>query len=336
MSDITTNLTSVREQIKAIPKAELHAHLEGSVSHQTLKALSQKNNVNLTAPVELNSGITISPPVELIHGYDCIKNFSDFIGAYLKISQCIKSSDDILFVAREYLQTAQQENVKLAELYFSPTTFLLLGCDTEPLFRGLKLAQESAAKDFDIRLRWIFDVVRNTSKDGMELIDLALHAKSTGVDVCAIGLAGYEKDFPAKPFKNAFRRAKELQFNILAHAGETAGSESMLETLLEIQPSRIGHGLAVTENEKLQTKIRNSNTVIEVCPWSNIVLGICNKQEHPLPKMINANLQIVIGSDDPGIFQKSLVDNYILAHQMGVELKVLTQMARQSLELGCL
>lgn len=319
---MSTNLQKLR-------KADLHVHLEGSVSYETLRALASKNGVSLGAPTNFGRHV-ISPPRGLASGPVSFSSFLDFIGVYVKISECIKNADDVAFVAREYAKSCKEQNIVYSEIYFSPSTFRELGRPLEDLFDGLIAAQQIAMRDYQTRFRWIFDIVRNNASDGFDTLDLALTARRRGVDVVALGLGGYEKDFPARPFANVFVAARAEGFITLAHAGETAGPESIRETIDLLRPTRIGHGITIVQDAELLRRCADSDVIFEVCPWSNILLGLGNRESHPLPQMFAAGIKVVLGADDPGIFQKTLTDNYVLANELGLDLNVLSKIAERS------
>jgi aminodeoxyfutalosine deaminase len=299
-------------ELLKLPKSDLHVHLEGTVTVQLLHQLANKNNIDILAPVEINGNLITIPDFKNCD-YFALQNFHDFIGIYLKISQSIKTTEDIITVARHYAASCKEQSINYSEIYFSPTTFRNLNTKLEPLFEGLVEATRVANEEYGTYFKWIFDIVRNSSIDGMEVVELALSARARGVDVVAIGLAGLEKGFPASPYKRAFEKAKSLGFNTLAHAGETAGTQSIWETIKELNPSRIGHGIKATEDLKLMDYLAKSQIPLEVCPCSNVALGITSADNHPLRQMIESGLNVIICSDDPGIFGKSLTDNYAFA-----------------------
>lgn len=164
-----------------------------------------------------------------------------------------------------------------------------------------------------------------------ETIKMAIDARKKGVNVFAIALAGYEAKKEAKYFVDAFKKARAEGFQTLAHAGETLGPENIWQTIKELEVTRIGHGVRAVEDEQLLDYIARNEIVLEVCPWSNIYLGVSD-EDHPIAKLDKHGIKIVIGSDDPGIFSKDLNDNYALSEKLG--LKNLERIAKNSLELS--
>lgn len=327
-------MNTLREKLIALPKAELHVHFEGTVSPALLLKLAEKNNVDLNAAVAL-PGLRepITPPPGLAGGTPRLSDFLDFIGIYLKTTQTIQSADDILLVAEAMLESAATQNIQHIECYFTPTTFALFNIQTNDLFDGLIAAEALAKTKYRIELQWIFDIVRNVSRDGAEALVLARAARKQGVAVHSIGLAGYEAHGSARMFATAFEIARAEGFRTLAHAGETGGAESVRETIEILKPDRIGHGIRALEDRSVVELLVDSQIPIEVSPWSNIALGISTVENHPLAEMIDAGVNVVLAADDPGIFQRDLTDNFVYAAERGISLDTLTKLAARSLSL---
>jgi adenosine deaminase len=324
----------MRELLRSLAKAELHVHLEGTVSPSTLTALARKNKVDLTAPTLLPPyGQIPAPSRESLQG-NFHADFFEFIRLYLKISSVIRSAEDLVFIADAYIASCSDENITAAEMYVTPTTLLSLGLPEAELAEGLKEVQQRARTLSGISIKWIFDMVRNGPHTGDETLDVALRLRQQGVNIIAIGLAGLEAGYPAAPFRDSFRRAHAEGFRIYAHAGETGGAESVRETLDAVSPSRLGHGIRILEDAALTEEVARRGITLEVCPWSNIKLGVCESDNHPLPQLLNAGLDIVLASDDPGIFAQSLTDNYLWAAGQGLSLSTLEKLARRSCELA--
>ncbi|MCC6221579.1 MAG: adenosine deaminase [Deltaproteobacteria bacterium] len=319
----------------ATPKADLHVHLEGTVDFATLRKLAKKNNVALAKPtyLEIKGGYGPIPPPNLVNRYPQTFSFEQFIAIYLKISESIKSAEDVMAIAHNYILSSQEQGIAYSEIYFTPTTFEALGADLVSLIGGLVAAQE-AAKLANITFKWIFDIVRNADTSrGERTLELANYAKDIGLDVIAIGLAGYESHNSTRPFAEAFSRAQKLGFKTIVHAGETAGASAVKEALEILRPDRIAHAISIFEDKALVDELIETQIPIEVCPWSNISLGLADTASHPLARMLEMGLNVLIGSDDPGIFDKSLIENYLLAGSLGVSEQDLIALAANSLSI---
>jgi len=315
-----------------LPKADPHVHFEGTVDLRTLKLLAERNRVALSAPTVLSPFPPIPPPEARTLEHAFSGSFPEFIRLYVKISSVIRTTDDFVAVAKNYGERARAENVKAAEMYFTPSTFLGLGLELPQIVEGLLAVQETLS-GYGVELGWIFDIVRNSAVPGERTVDTAVDLRKKGVQVRCIGLAGHEAGFPSAPFAAAIKAARNENFRVYAHAGETAGPESVRETLDFVSPERIGHGVRAIENEALLLELREKKITLEVCPWSNVALGVYSPETHPIADLISRELDIVIGSDDPGIFGKNLTANYLFAHQRGVSLPELELIAQRSLEV---
>ena len=313
--------------------ADLHVHLEGTVTPVTLKELARKNRVDLAAPTDFLGGIEIPAPKKSSLSGPFSGDFREFILLYVKIVSCLRDAEDLIFVGEKYLEAATAEGVVAADIYLSPSTLLRLGVEQGEIRKGLIAIQDLASRSYDFRIRWIFDFVRGTGLDGFETVDVATALRDSGVNVVYIGLGGMEANNPAKPFKAAFAEARSRGFRILAHAGETAGPESIWETIEVAKPERIGHGITCLSDPQLVDYLKENDIVLEVSPWSNVLLGICDKASHPLPQLLQAGLKVVICSDDPGIFGRSLLSNYELSKKLGVSSDLLEKSAALALAI---
>lgn len=311
-------------------KAELHVHLEGTVTGELLRTLADRNGVDLTAPT-IFPGFPPIPAPSLLTPFQ--GNFLEFISLYVKISQAIKERRDIEDIARAYLSVAKEEEIVAADIYVTPTTLTALGCSEAELAAGLLLAQNLAAQA-GVRFTWIFDIVRNGRFPGEATVEIATRLRDQGVAVNSIGLAGLEAGYPASPFRYAFKLAHDRGFKVVTHAGETAGPESIWETIEVASPTRIGHGITAINETKLIEELKRREITLELSPWSNILLKNSAPEEHPLVKLISAGVDVVLASDDPGIFGRSLNDNYLWASEHGVDDLTLSQIAERSLMLA--
>ena len=303
---------------------DYHVHLEGTVDYQLLHQLAKKNKISLTSPTFLKAqNKTLSAPLpNLLNGYFERGSFKDFVELYIKISSCIRSAEDLCLIIENYCQKAFLEGVVAAEMYVTPTTLVDgLALQEAELFEGLKTAEKLAFNKYQIALSWIFDIVRNSTllegdEPGARTLQYARTAQKAGANVVAIGVAGIEAGYPAVKFKKTLQQARADGFKILIHAGESCGPESIWDALLAGPPDRIGHGVSAFLDSRLVEELKERNIVLEVCPWSNISLGFYTIEDYPLAKLYQSGLNIAICSDDPGIFGKTLRDNYLLANQI--------------------
>lgn len=321
------------EHLRSIPKADLHVHLEGSVSLDLLRSLASKNGIALETPVRV-SGPREIPAPQTVHLEAPFRSgdFFDFIRVYVKISECLKTAADFCAAGREYARRAAEDGVVAAEMYVTPTTLLSLGTPEDELFLGLQQA-EAASRAEGVELRWIFDIVRNSPRPGDETIDAALRARANGVAVSSIGLAGLEAGYPATRFAQSLRRAKAEGFALLIHAGETAPASSVRDALESGPPDRIGHGVTAAGDPAVLQELAERAIPLELCPASNLALGVLSPESTALRSIAAAGVRTVIATDDPGIFGASLLDNFALAANLGMSADELERAARLSLQL---
>ena len=324
-----------RSALRALPKSDLHLHLEGTVSPETLHALARKNSVSLQSPVLLAGGREIAAPdKKFLEAPFRSGTFRDFIRLYVKISECLQSAEDLVQVAKAYGESAKQDGVRSAEIYVTPTTLTTLNLAKEELFQGLKESQKVLQNDFQLRVRWIFDIVRNSPLPGNVTLNFALQARAEGVDVASIGIAGLEAGYPALPFREVLQEAKSEGFQILIHAGETESSASIWDALKAGPPARIGHGISVLEDPDLVRELQERNIPLEICLASNLAISSHSPNEtrtgHPLKDILDQGVPVVLASDDPGIFGKGLMDNFELASELGVSDEQLLRLAAEA------
>ncbi|MCB0358014.1 MAG: adenosine deaminase family protein [Bdellovibrionales bacterium] len=322
---------NLREFVAGLPKADLHVHLEGCCSPELLRELAAENGVSLTEPIRLRTGFVAVPPADAGKRLPSFRSFQDFVNYYLKITEVIQSEKDVRRLAEYMITSCQEQGVIHVEAYFSPTTYLLFDRPLDPLFAGLRSAQEFA-RDRGVTLRWIFDIVRNAPGNGEDTVRLAQTARSGGVDVAAIGLAGAEDARTPNDFLPAFELARREGFHILAHSGESGDASAVEELVRVLRPERIGHGRTVIESPSVTEEFRRSGRCIEACPWSNVLLGLCDRAAHPVMRMKRAGLNVVLCSDDPGIFGHDTLSNYELASALGATRDELSEFAAASLQ----
>ena len=291
------------EFIRRMPKVELHVHLEGSIQPETLLLLAERNQVQLP-----------SSSVEGLRSWYTFTNFSHFIQIYLKISSCICTPDDIEFIACEFLKGQAAQQIRYSEVTFTPYTHYSLNqkIPFEEQFAALTRARDWAAKELGIGVGWVFDISRNVRpvEHALTVADWAISGINNGV--VALGLGGPEAGHPAELFQAAFDHARAHELASVPHAGEIGGAESVTAAVHLLHAKRIGHGVRCLEDPALVAYLRKHQIPLEVCPTSNICLGVApSLAEHPLPKLLAAGLYVTINSDDPPMFNTTLTDEYL-------------------------
>lgn len=287
--------------IARMPKAELHIHLEGSVRPATLLALARRNGVALPAANE----------VELRDFYR-FRDFDHFLAVYDLICDCVQTPDDLTLMTHELGAAAAEQNIRYMEVTFTTCGRLRRDFALNDQLAGIRAGAQQAERDFGVRMQFIPDVVaENTVAEAWTLARWAIVQHERGNGVCALGLAGKEVGRDAATLAPVFAHVRDAGLPRALHAGETVGPESIWEALTALHASRIGHGVRVIEDPKLLELLHAMQIPLEICPTSNIRLGLYPEMAaHPVRQLWDAGLYLTINTDDPPMFGTTLTDEY--------------------------
>jgi adenosine deaminase len=297
---------SLESYLRAAPKVELHVHLEGAIQPATLLELARRNRVDLPADT-----------VEGLRRWFVYRDFNHFVEIFVKATRCLCTAEDYELIAYEFGAEMARQNVRYAEVTFSPSTHVWLGRPWEMVFRGITRGRERAEADFSVRIRWIFDIVRSVS-DASTLMPKADYTTGVAIDgmqdgVVALGLGGMEDGAPPEPFAPQFARARAAGLHSVPHAGEHAGPASIWGAIRSLGAERIAHGVRAIEDPALVAHLAAHRIPLEVCPTSNVCLGVCPAiAAHPLRRLRQAGVIVTINSDDPPLFNTTLHDEVAL------------------------
>ena len=324
--------------IQSLPKAELHLHLEGSIDPATLAELSRRYNTPL--PTE-NSRYDITGSGDVLTDEDVrrlysYKDFNGFLLAFKSVTERLRGPEDYELVTYRLMQKLRQQNVVHAEVYVSIGVIRWRGQPVEPIFEGMERGRERGQRDFGVSLLWIFDAVRQFGPEAAaEVFDLAARLRER--NVVAVGIGGDESKGPAKWFRDLYKKAADNGMRLTAHAGETTGPESVWGAL-NIGAERIGHGLAAARDPELLEVMAEKQVPVEMCISSNLRTGACPElHEHPVRKFFDQGLMITLNTDDPAMFQTSLIKEYEIAQQeFSFSEEHLRELARNSIEASFL
>jgi adenosine deaminase/aminodeoxyfutalosine deaminase len=276
--------------LMALPKAELHLHLEGSVEPETLHELDP------------------ATPVEEFGALYTYADFDAFLKAFAAVGKLLRTPEDYALVTHRLLERLAAQNVRYAEIIVAAGVVLWKGQDFGPIFDAIRKASQGSP----VEVRWILDAVRQFGVEAaMQVAELA--AERTGQGVVAYGIGGSEQRGPAEWFTEVFAFAKRAGLRLTAHAGESMGPESVWAAL-KLGAERIGHGITSARDLKLLDHLRAHDIPLEICITSNLVTGVVKQlDQHPIRTLYDAGVPIVLNSDDPGMFRCSLTDEYRLA-----------------------
>lgn len=292
--------------IRAMPKAELHLHLEGSVRPEVAQRLARRHRVALPG-VDLDD-----ERADLRDAFPFV-DFSGFLKLYLAIASCLRTAADFCEIVEDLGARARAQGVSYAEVTFTPSLHHHNGLPNEPMLEGLAEGRRRVLAEHDVLLRWVFDVVRIFPEHGDATLAFArAMERADPGSVVGLGLGGPEdRPHTAEPLVEVFARARADGFHSLPHAGELAGPERIWEVLHKLGAERIGHGVRCLDDPALVEHLCAEGIALEVCPSSNVCLGVVKSlAEHPLPRLIEAGLKVSLGSDDPPLFQTDLVSEY--------------------------
>src|SRR5438477_9115546 len=252
--------------IRALPKAELHLHLEGSAAPQTLVELRQRQGKQST--------IT---EAEALYQY---KNFLGFLMAFKTLTEDLQTPEDYELITYRLMQQLKAENVLHAEVYVSVGVCLLRNQDFAAIFESLERGRERGVKEFGVSLLWIFDAVRQFGPEKAQAV-FELGAKYRDRNVVGVGIGGDEVKAPPELFREQYAYAAAQGLRLTAHAGESAGPDSIWGAL-NLGAERIGHGITAERDPELIEELAQRQIPIEICLTSNLRTGCCVQlHDHP-------------------------------------------------------
>lgn len=283
-----------------IKKAELHTHLEGTIRPELALKLAKRNHLSLPPTLITPDG----------QGYS-YTDFMDFLNAYDKVAAVIKKPLDYYDLTLDYLSSNAKEGVIYVEMMYSPDhAESSSGIPSHEHLSAIQEAIDKAEKSFGIRGRIIITAVRHFGPEA------AIRVAEQGIKedypcIVGFGLGGDEFNFPPKLFKRAYEIAKEGGLSCTVHAGEFASAEGMIEAMDNLPIERIGHGVMSIHSEDTMARLIDKNITLEICPTSNIVLGLFSDlKAHPLGKFKQRGIKCCLNSDDPPFFNTTVAKEY--------------------------
>ncbi len=322
-------MTEIEAFIRRLPKAELHLHLEGTITPGTLVELSARHDAR---------PLTLEQAEALYH----FRDFSEFLEAFKVVTRLLNGPEDYELAAWRMMEQLAAQGVVHAEVYISVgVIYLWRNHDPncfEPIFAGLERARTRAASELGISLYWIFDAVRHFSVDEAERVfRKAIELRPQYPSIIGIGLGGDERRTGSEPFRHLYAEAQAAGLRLTNHAGETTGPEAIWEALA-IGSERIGHALSAIHDPVLLGELKQKQTPLELNPTSNVRTGVCPAfADHPLRRYFDAGLLVTLNSDDPAFFGSDLSNEYLLAHtKQGFSSAELRRLAANSIRASFL
>ncbi len=320
---------SIEAALAALPKAELHLHLEGSMTPETVALLAARHHIQLSAGA-----------VKARYQYT---DFLGFIDAFKWVTSYLQTPQDYALITHRLADELLLQKVIYAEVTISVGVMLKRMQDVEANFAAVReVGERYRAKG--LRLAWIFDAARQFgAKAAMEVAHRAAKLQSAGV--VAFGMGGDELSFPTADFRAAYDFARGEGLHVVAHAGEVGGPESVREAIDFLGAERIGHGIAVMHDAALADRLVTAHVPLENCPTSNLRTGALAKQtgksdagikDHPLPKFLEKGLEVTLSTDDPAMFETNLLTEYSHAASLGLTPSQLSRLAETSFQTAFL
>jgi aminodeoxyfutalosine deaminase len=290
--------------IRRLPKAELHLHLEGTVTPETLVELSRRHEGAALEPDEARA----------LYAYT---DFSGFLMAFKAISEHLRTPEDYELITWRMLERLAAQGVVHAEVYVSVgVVYYWRRCAFEPLFEGMERARIRAERELGITLYWIFDAVRHFGpEEAAKVFRKAAEMRVAHPSIVGIGIGGDERRTGAEPFRDLYAEARDAGLRLTAHAGETTGPEAIWGAL-NIGAERLGHALSAIHDPELMEVLAQRQVPLEICVSSNVKTGCCGKvEDHPLRRYFDAGLMVTVNSDDPALFHSDLLQEYERAQE---------------------
>ena len=314
--------------IEQMPKVELHVHLEGATTPETLLRLARKNKISLPADT-----------VEGLQEWYQFRNFRHFVEIYFKSSECIQSPEDIEFITREFLKEQARQNIRYSEVtYTAYTHWKQKGIPFDEQLDAINRGRAWARTHLGVDMQLIIDMLREEPNRDQNMLVAEWAVSGMGNGVVALGLAGEESAGPTERYIEMVRYAHDNGLSAIIHAGEIVGADNIWDAIEMLGTARIGHGVSAIHDAELLAYLAQTQIPLEVCPTSNVALGVAPSfREHPLPRLMQHGLNVTVNSDDPPMFNTTLTQEY---HQcvehFGFDLATIEQLVMNAVRVTLL
>lgn len=316
---------NLSEFVDALPKAELHLHIEGTLEPELAFALAERNGVRLPYA-----------SVEALRAAYRFSNLQDFLDVYYAGASVLLERRDFRDLTWAYLERAHADNVRHAEIFFDPQTHTVRGVSFGAVVEGICEALDEARARFGLTSRLILCFLRHLDEAAaFETLDAAMPYRER---IAGVGLDSAERGNPPRKFARVFQRAREAGFLPVAHAGEEGPAAYVREALDVLRATRIDHGNSALDDPELVAELAARQVPLTVCPLSNLRLCVVDDlASHPLRRMLEQDLVVTVNSDDPAYFGGYVNANYVaVAEALGLGAPELVRLARNSFEASWL
>ena len=318
-------MTGIAGFVGALPKAELHLHIEGTLEPELAFALAERNGVTLPYA-----------SVDALRAAYRFSNLQDFLDVYYAGASVLCEAEDFRELTWAYLLRARADAVRHVEVFFDPQTHTARGVPFGAVVEGTRDALDAGETELGITSRLIVCFLRHLDEAAaFETLEAALPYRDR---IVGVGLDSGERGNPPRKFARVFRRAREAGFVPVAHAGEEGPAAYVREALDVLRVVRIDHGNSALEDPDLVAELVARRVPLTVCPLSNLRLRVVDDlAAHPLKRMLDLGLVVTVNSDDPAYFGGYVNDNYVaVAEALDLGTADLVRLARYSFEASLL
>ncbi|MGA9698278.1 MULTISPECIES: adenosine deaminase [Acinetobacter] len=309
------------ELIQALPKAELHVHIEGTFEPELMFAIAQRNHID----------IPYKSVDEVKQAYN-FHNLQSFLDIYYAGANVLVVEQDFYDLAMAYFEKCAADKVVHTEMFFDPQTHIDRGIAFAVVINGLQRACDEAKAKFGITSHLIMCFLRHLSEEAaFKTLEQALPFKD---QIIAVGLDSSEVGHPPAKFERVFAKAREEGFLVVAHAGEEGPAEYVWEALDLLKVNRVDHGVRSEEDPKLMQRLIAEKMPLTVCPLSNLKLCVVDDMaKHNIRRLLQQGVHVTVNSDDPSYFGGYMNDNFIaIAEALDLSNNELKQLAKNSFE----
>jgi adenosine deaminase len=305
----------------ALPKAELHLHIEGTLEPDMMLALAQRNHVALRYD-----------SIEAVRAAYQFEDLQSFLDLYYAGADVLRTEQDFFDLCWAYLQRAKADGVVHTEIFFDPQTHTARGIAFETVLDGLEAALKKGEAELGIGFRIIMCFLRHLPEE--EAFKTLVQARPHAHRIAGVGLDSSEKGNPPSKFARVFEACAGLGWHLVAHAGEEGPPEYVIEALDVLKVERIDHGVRSESNPALMQRLARSRVPLTVCPLSNVKLRVFpDLASHNLKRMLDRGVNVTINSDDPAYFGGYVGENYVqTARALNLGREDVMTLARNSLE----
>ncbi len=286
--------------VAALPKVELHVHLEGSLRRPVRSQLAARHG-------------------QALDGADgaAFGDFDGFIAAFMAGLALLRTPADLVLAIDALAADLAADNVRYAEVTSTAWVHLQrTGMAPQAYAQALEEGRRLAEADHGVILAWVIDIPRGWEAADSGATIAFLESRHCPSSVVALGLGGVEIGFPAGPFASSFERARALGLASLPHGGETGGAAYVRDCVELLRADRIGHGVMSVDDPSVLELLVERGVTLEVCPTSNVLLGVApDIERHPLGRLRDAGVAVTLATDDPGYFANTLTGELLLAHR---------------------